>query len=280
MIIQDRSGDKKYFTIVPNFILNHSSANDQALYMQMKRLAGDNGTCAVGYRYFTEKLGIGYEGYKKSIKYLIEHNWIDYVGKKQVLKSRGKKAVDIYKVNDIWKMNIDHYCGTETKHSETHCGLENEKSKPTAVLKQSHCGLETEHYKEPIKNIKYKEPNFSFLKDKKFKKNLEEFVKMRKENKKNMTDYAIELLLKKLHKHHILIANYMLEKGIEKGWQGLEYEWLSEGERMELIRQIELLEKKEIKKVEDNYDPQKAEDNRKALNRERSKLSNKFNFKK
>ena len=53
MIIQDRSGDKKYFTIVPNFILNHSSANDQALYMQMKRLAGDNGTCAVGYRYFT-----------------------------------------------------------------------------------------------------------------------------------------------------------------------------------------------------------------------------------
>ena len=40
--ILDESGDKKYFTIVPNYILNHSTATTQALYLQMKRLANDN----------------------------------------------------------------------------------------------------------------------------------------------------------------------------------------------------------------------------------------------
>jgi hypothetical protein len=43
--ILDNSGDKRYFTIVPNYILNHSTAIDQALYLQMKRLAGDEGLC-------------------------------------------------------------------------------------------------------------------------------------------------------------------------------------------------------------------------------------------
>ena len=37
--ISDESGDKKYFTLVPNYILNHSSAIDQSLYLQMKRFA-------------------------------------------------------------------------------------------------------------------------------------------------------------------------------------------------------------------------------------------------
>ena len=39
--IGDSSGDKDFFTIVPNYILNHSTAIDQALYLQLKRLSGD-----------------------------------------------------------------------------------------------------------------------------------------------------------------------------------------------------------------------------------------------
>ena len=99
--IKDESGDKKYFTIIPNYILNHSTANDQALYMQMKRIAGDNGKCEAGVRYFTKQLGLGASSVRKSVKYLIEHHWIDYIGKSEVKTRCGVQKVNTYKVNEI-----------------------------------------------------------------------------------------------------------------------------------------------------------------------------------
>ena len=65
---KDKSGDKRYFTMIPNYIANHSSANDQALYFQMKRLAGDNETCYASEKYFKDRLKIGSKALKKSIK--------------------------------------------------------------------------------------------------------------------------------------------------------------------------------------------------------------------
>ena len=155
MKIQDESNDKKYFTIIPNFILNHSTAIDQALYMQMKRIAGDNGTCNAGYRYFVKQLGIGFKAYQKSLKYLIDHKWITFLGTKQSDRNRGKKEINIYRVNDIWQMNNKHYCGAESNRSQSHCGAE---SNLTAVSKVLHCGAESKHKKnykkEQYKNIK------------------------------------------------------------------------------------------------------------------------------
>jgi len=107
--IQDQSNDKKYFTIVPNFILNHSTATDQALYLQMKRIAGDGGVCMAGYRYFVKQLGIGFKRYQKSLTYLLEHNWITFIGQKKVYTDGGVQKVNVYRVNDIWKMNNSHY---------------------------------------------------------------------------------------------------------------------------------------------------------------------------
>jgi len=43
--IQDESGDRKYFTQIPNMIVNHSNAYEQSLYLIMKRIAGEHGTC-------------------------------------------------------------------------------------------------------------------------------------------------------------------------------------------------------------------------------------------
>jgi len=74
--IQDGSNDKAYFTMVPNIVLNHSSAVDQALYMQMKRLAGEKnggGLCTASHRTLMGKLQIGPKALKTSIAYLIEH---------------------------------------------------------------------------------------------------------------------------------------------------------------------------------------------------------------
>ena len=115
----DDSGDKKYFTIIPNYIANHSTANDQALYFQMKRLAGENDVCKAGYRYFVKKLGIGYKAFKKSREYLLKKKWISYLGKKKITTDGGLQKVDCYKVNDIWKINNQFYKGgIESKRLE------------------------------------------------------------------------------------------------------------------------------------------------------------------
>ena len=51
--IKDESGDRDCFTIIPNYIANHSTANDQALYFQMKRFAGDK---FLDFEYLRERL--------------------------------------------------------------------------------------------------------------------------------------------------------------------------------------------------------------------------------
>jgi hypothetical protein len=107
--IQDDSGDRNYFTIIPNYILNHSTSNDQSLYLQMKRLAGEKGKCTAGIRYFMKQLGVGQKSIQKSIKYLIEHKWIDFLGKEKIMTNSGYQKINTYKVNDIWKVNNDFY---------------------------------------------------------------------------------------------------------------------------------------------------------------------------
>lgn len=103
--IHDESGDKRYFTIIPNYILNHSSANDQALYLQMKRYAGEDGECFATQKTLMEKMGIGERTLRKSLNYLLEHGWITFVG----LTNGKTRPVKTYKINDIWKINTEFY---------------------------------------------------------------------------------------------------------------------------------------------------------------------------
>lgn len=109
--IEDGSNDKNYFTMVPNYILNHSGAIEQALYLQMKRFAGEKGTCTSSERYLTEQLKIGTKALKKALKYLIEHHWIEPLGVKTIFTEGGPQKVKSYRVNDIWKMNMEYYKG-------------------------------------------------------------------------------------------------------------------------------------------------------------------------
>ena len=103
--INDESGDRKYFTQLPNIILNHSTANDQALYMQMKRYAGEDGKCFATEETLCKKLGIGRKAYWKSRDYLLKRKWIKFEGLTQ-----GKtRPIKTYSVVDIWKQNIMEY---------------------------------------------------------------------------------------------------------------------------------------------------------------------------
>jgi len=109
--LEDDSSDKKYFTIIPNYIANHSTANDQALYFQMKKHAGENGECFVSEKTLKIKLGIGKQALKKSIEYLLDHKWIKRIGFRDVQTNGGVQKVASYKIVDIWQINSGHYQG-------------------------------------------------------------------------------------------------------------------------------------------------------------------------
>jgi len=113
--IKDESNDKKYFTIIPNYVLNHSTHWDREVYIQMKKIAGENGTCYISKTKLTKQTGISKRKLDKSIDYLINNKWITFIGKKQIETKGGVQFVNEYKVNDIWKLNIDYYEGGARK---------------------------------------------------------------------------------------------------------------------------------------------------------------------
>lgn len=151
--IHDESGDKKYFTLVPNYILNHSSSHDQSLYLQMKKYAGENGKCTASKNTLMKKMRIGEKAFNKSLKYLIDHKWVEYAGNSYIVTPGGKQNIKTYKIIDIWKQNIEHYeGGAESNHPDkvvsevTKGGVE---SSPKVV---SEVGINKNLYKEEPNN--------------------------------------------------------------------------------------------------------------------------------
>lgn len=103
--IIDNSGDKEYFTIVPNFILNHSTADEQALYLQMKRFAGESGECFATQETLGKKLGWERKKTGLIIKLLLKRKWIKETGTKVLTTS----PVKTYEIIDLWDLNNKFY---------------------------------------------------------------------------------------------------------------------------------------------------------------------------
>jgi hypothetical protein len=105
----DESGDKKYFTIIPNYILNHSTLWDREVYIQMKRITGEDGTCWTSRKTLAKQCGMSPRRLDASIKYLVEHEWIQQIGKKEVITRGGPQEVNEYRVSDLWDTNNTFY---------------------------------------------------------------------------------------------------------------------------------------------------------------------------
>ena len=154
MHIEDESNDRNYFTIIPNYILNHSTANDQALYLQMKRYAGEKGECFASEMKLRKQLGIGRLGLKKSIQYLLDHRWIAHKGFKQIMTRGGMQDINVYVVNDIWKFNNEHYKGVSETTYLTKGVVETNEG---GVQNDTKGVLQTTSKKNPIKKEPMKE---------------------------------------------------------------------------------------------------------------------------
>jgi len=107
----DKSGDRKYFTQIPNMIVNHSTAYEQALYLIMKRTAGEGGSCYASLNFLAEKMGVHKTTISKTINKLLKRKWIEETDKTKVRGGHTRTFVII----DLWPRNIKEYeSGAET----------------------------------------------------------------------------------------------------------------------------------------------------------------------
>ena len=104
-IIRDESGDKKYFTQIPNMIVNHSTAYEQSLYLIMKRLAGEGGYCYASLNFLSKKMGADKKTVSQTISKLLKRKWIKETDKTKV---RGG-SVRTFVIIDLWKQNMANY---------------------------------------------------------------------------------------------------------------------------------------------------------------------------
>ncbi len=102
---KNESGDKKYFTQIPNMIVNHSTAYEQSLYLIMKRLAGEGGQCFASMNFLAKKMGVDKKTVTSTIAKLLKRQWIQETPKTKV---RGG-SVRTFVIIDLWKLNMDNY---------------------------------------------------------------------------------------------------------------------------------------------------------------------------
>ena len=101
----DESGDRKYFVIIPNCVVNGSGVYERAMYLEMKRFAGETGTCFASIRAMAKRMEVSVNTVRRTIKLLLKRGWI----KKAGTKPTGGNPVNCYTIVDIWDINTKKY---------------------------------------------------------------------------------------------------------------------------------------------------------------------------
>jgi len=101
---QFNNESKKYFTIVPNYVIEHSSAYELAVYTYIKRVAGENGTCWESANNIGKKLNADHKTVRKYLKILLKKNLIEKVG----IRGKTRPSAE-YRIVKIWELNSAHY---------------------------------------------------------------------------------------------------------------------------------------------------------------------------
>ena len=158
----DESGDHKYFTMVPNYVVNHSTAYEQAIYLYLKRKAGESGTCWTSAREIGKVLGMARRTVVIYRNKLLERGWIEIVGRK------GKtRPTDEYKITDLWKFNTDFYSQKDSAPDELSPKVR-KKIVPQRSEIVPQVNLDSapnaQYVEEPIKKINKEEDSLNKLK--------------------------------------------------------------------------------------------------------------------
>ncbi len=107
--LHDTSNDKKYFTIVPNYVIETCGHTDLALYIQLKRLSGDTGIAYPSGGFLMKKLDISKNTLIKSFRSLLDKNLIKREMDMAIDTKGGIQHTKAYSMVDIWGMNSQHF---------------------------------------------------------------------------------------------------------------------------------------------------------------------------
>lgn len=109
----DKSGDKNYFSIIPNYIVNHSTHWEKSLYLTLKRITGEEGSCWMSPTNLAKIEGCSANKIRETLDSLERRKWIKKIGK------RGKtKPTNEYVIIDLWHLNNEYYKKKESSPSE------------------------------------------------------------------------------------------------------------------------------------------------------------------
>ena len=97
-------------------IINHSTAYEQSLYLVMKRIAGEHGSCFASLNFLSKKMGIHKTTVSKTIKKLLKRKWVSEIEHKKVKGGIVRQFIIV----DLWRLNIDLYeSGAEMTTNES-----------------------------------------------------------------------------------------------------------------------------------------------------------------
>jgi|GEM_PF-2428313 len=104
--IRDESQDKRYFSIVPNFIVNHSTLEERGFYLTLKRIAGEHGKVFYSSRELAKQCGgVSKDTVYRLLKSLVVRGWIKEAG---VIPAKTKPRMT-YAIVDLWQKNTEFY---------------------------------------------------------------------------------------------------------------------------------------------------------------------------
>lgn len=143
--IKDESQERKYFSIVPNYIVNHSTLEERGFYLTLKRIAGEYGTVRYSARDLGKMCGISDDTVYRLLESLKARGWIKEAG----TIPTGHKPRRTYSIVDLWKKNIDFYTKEESRTGAVNEG----KVAPKRDIKPQTRDTEEEPVKEEINTV-------------------------------------------------------------------------------------------------------------------------------
>ncbi len=103
--IIDESQDRKYFAIVPNYIINHSTLKERGFYLTLKRIAGEEGRVYYSMRELAKQCGVSKDTVNRLLKSLLKRGWIREAG---TIPAKTKPRMT-YAIVDLWDKNNEFY---------------------------------------------------------------------------------------------------------------------------------------------------------------------------
>lgn len=123
--ISEEPSDRRFFTIVPNYVINHSTPYERSIYLYMKRLAGEHGSCWASNQTIAEHEGCSRNTVAKYIKQLVKRGWIKQVGYRSVGQTKQKVAE--YRIVDLWDQNNQFYAKKKVSNNDSFVPIKTRK---------------------------------------------------------------------------------------------------------------------------------------------------------